>query len=680
MIERYNLAYERINEIYEEQIGMMEYQPYFKVVTEFLLTILDAYEGGEFNPLSSVNKDIKELKFLNDKLYGEIVGSEYDKSFLNPDYAVKNLPDKDIAILLCALFAEIRACIGFVYDNNLEALLIRLELFLEVYGTFVAAAEEKLTNEELYKALKEEFYYYVSDYSDIETDRRIKMQTCDSDSLAVKIIKNADLSDIRYLYAYGEYVTDNEEKTAIYLNGLPEETIDKMSSAFTGGYIQGFKAAGKDLSKKKYVNIRYRLGFERVIKKAVEQFEEIGLKPVIYRAPADIYARSGVNKVGYYGALANPQYEEDHKEDMALVLDGHLVTRRIECLKASYEELKEEALLMAGPACMETFGEVPFEPAECANAIRYSESQRPELLNYRSQAGVITNTYIKREERSFTIIAFPVPAIGKDFEAIFDEVIVINTLDVTEYRDMQQLIINCLDKGKYVHIVGNNGNKTDLCVSLAELKDPEHETIFENCVADVNIPAGEVFTSPKLAGTDGILHVSRVFLNDLEYNDLEITFKNGVVCDYNCAKGKEVIEENLLFHHKTLPLGEFAIGTNTYAYAMCRKFDIADRMPILIAEKMGPHFAIGDTCYSNEEEVRVYNPDGKEIIARENDYSLLRKTDISKAYFNCHTDITIPYDELGLIEVISENGEKTAIIQNGQFCLKGCEKLNEPLK
>ena len=43
----------------------------------------------------------------------------------------------------------------------------------------------------------------------------------------------------------------------------------------------------------------------------------------------------------------------------------------------------------------------------------------------------------------------------------------------------------------------------------------------------------------------------------------------------------------------------------------------------------------------------MYNPDGKEIIARDNEISILRKEDISKAYFGCHTDITIPYDEFG---------------------------------
>lgn len=64
-------------------------------------------------------------------------------------------------------------------------------------------------------------------------------------------------------------------------------------------------------------------------------------------------------------------------------------------------------------------------------------------------------------------------------------------------------------------------------MNLWKLKDPAKETIFENCVADVNIPVGEVFTSPVLEGTNGVLHVTKVFLNGLEYKNLEIIFENG---------------------------------------------------------------------------------------------------------------------------------------------------------
>ena len=307
-------------------------------------------------------------------------------------------------------------------------------------------------------------------------------------------------------------------------------------------------------------------------------------------------------------------------------------------------------------------------------------------MSFDSRQSQLVNTYIPGDERSFTIIAYPVPEIGDKYEEIFDEIIRINTLDAKVYEKVQQTLIDALDQGTCVRILGGNGNCTDLTVQLHSLKDREKETIFENCVADVNIPVGEVFTSPVLEGTNGLLHVSKVYLNELQYQDLKITFANGMIADYSCKnferelENKEYIKEHVLHRQATLPLGEFAIGTNTTAYVAAKKYGIEDKMPILIAEKMGPHFAVGDTCYSWSEDIKVYNPNGKEIIARDNSVSILRKEDVSKAYYHCHTDITIPYEELKRIYVITADGKEISLIENGEFVLPGTEILNEPLK
>ena len=50
----------------------------------------------------------------------------------------------------------------------------------------------------------------------------------------------------------------------------------------------------------------------------------------------------------------------------------------------------------------------------------------------------------------------------------------------------------------------------------------------------------------------------------------------------------------------------------------------------------------------------------------------------AKAYFNCHTDITIPYDELEELAAVKADGERIAIIRDGRFVLPGTEELNEP--
>ena len=578
------------------------------------------------------------------------------------------------------LYTELRGVIPYAFEKKTEYLDILFELFIEVYNQF----EEE--NEPEYEHVRQTIYWYASDYCDVFLADRIKEQIDPEDNFAADLIMNSDFNDVRYLYYYGEYVSENEKRTAMHLNELPLETIQKMADVYTEGYRIGFVNTGKNLSKKATVNIRYTLGFERVIRIAIENFRKMGLKPTIYRAGVSVLTKRQHLKIGYYGGIANKQYEYDHKDDQALILDRQFMERKLEVMRTTYEQYKDLARRHAGPACMETFGEEPFTPVSKSEAVKLNDKQKEISLEYDSKSSQIVNSYIPGDERSFTIVAYPVPEIGDQYEEIFDEIIKINTLDAKVYEKVQQTIIDALDQGTSVHILGNNGNHTDLRVQLYKLKDPKKETIFENCVADVNIPVGEVFTSPVLEGTNGVLHVSQVYLNELLYKDLEVTFSNGMVADYSCKnfehelENKEYFLDNVLYRHPTLPLGEFAIGTNTTAYVATKKYNIADKMPILIAEKMGPHFAVGDTCYSWAEDIKVYNPNGKEIVARDNSVSIQRKEDVSAAYFHCHTDITIPYEELKSITVECADGKEIEIIRDGIFVLPGTEILNEPLK
>ena len=64
-----------------------------------------------------------------------------------------------------------------------------------------------------------------------------------------------------------------------------------MADVYTEGYRIGFINTGKDLSKKSVVNIRYSLGFEKVIRAAIQNFREMGLKPVIYRAASSVVTK-----------------------------------------------------------------------------------------------------------------------------------------------------------------------------------------------------------------------------------------------------------------------------------------------------------------------------------------------------------------------------------------------------
>ena len=674
---RYELAIERIENIKGENTVSEKYRDYFRTLADFALLVdklKEKIENGEYYKFS-----IEELECWNTHLYDDVLGEHYKTSYANPTFATEKF-GIEYGRLLSFLYTELRGVIPYAFEKKTEYLDILFELFIEVYNQF----EEE--NEPEYEHVRQTIYWYASDYCDVFLADRIKEQIDPENNFAADLIMNSDFNDVRYLYYYGEYVSENEKRTAMHLNELPLETIQKMADVYTEGYRIGFVNTGKNLSKKATVNIRYTLGFERVIRIAIENFRKMGLKPTIYRAGVSVLTKRQHLKIGYYGGIANKQYEYDHKDDQALILDRQFMERKLEVMRTTYEQYKDLARRHAGPACMETFGEEPFTPVSKSEAVKLNDKQKEISLEYDSKSSQIVNSYIPGDERSFTIVAYPVPEIGDQYEEIFDEIIKINTLDAKVYEKVQQTIIDALDQGTSVHILGNNGNHTDLRVQLYKLKDPKKETIFENCVADVNIPVGEVFTSPVLEGTNGVLHVSQVYLNELLYKDLEVTFSNGMVADYSCKnfehelENKEYFLDNVLYRHPTLPLGEFAIGTNTTAYVAAKKYNIADKMPILIAEKMGPHFAVGDTCYSWAEDIKVYNPNGKEIVARDNSVSIQRKEDVSAAYFHCHTDITIPYEELKSITVECADGKEIEIIRDGIFVLPGTEILNEPLK
>ena len=681
--ERLELSLDRIRSIKEED-ARLPYGLYFKRTAGFLGMIrelLTARGIGEKElPESWEKLSLEELSDWNHRLYEDILPENYGESFANPDYAADCL-GKEFGPLLSFLYTELRGCIVYAFEMRLEYIAILCETFLEVYNLFTQAwEEENETPRE--QAVRDALYWYVSDYVDLHLPWRIREGLDPALSFAADIIMDSDLTDLRYLYQYGEYVSDSERRLAAFMASLPEETIEKMAHTYTEGYRRGFEVMGRDLSKKKTVVVEYQLGFECMIRRAVEQFRSLGLEPVCYRAAVESLNRRSNGKRGYYGTSANRQYDYDHRYDSALYMGNAFKERKLSILKTAYEEYKDLAAMCAGPAVVETFGEEEFEPVNKKTVFSLNDHQQELTLSYATASRQIVNQYMPGDETSFTIIAFPRPEIGPDFEEIFKETIRINTLDYDTYQKIQQTLIDALDQAEYVRITGQEGNETDLTVHLHTLNDPSRETNFENCVSDVNIPLGEVFTSPVLEGTKGLLHVKEVYVREYLFKDLRLEFEDGRVTEFSCRNfdsGKELVKQVILNGHSWLPLGEFAIGTNTAAYAMAKKYNIGSKLPILIAEKTGPHFAVGDTCYSFAEDSPMYNSDGKEVIARDNEISLLRKEDMSRAYFSCHTDITIPYNELGDITAVKADGSEILLIQAGQFVLPGTEELNRAL-
>ena len=80
--------------------------------------------------------------------------------------------------------------------------------------------------------------------------------------------------------------------------------------------------------------------------------------------------------------------------------------------RSVWEKLKVQAPAYGGPAVIDIFGTKPFSPEQKDSCVKFTEKQQKLSVYQRSESSQLINKYIRGEERSFTIIAYPVPSIG----------------------------------------------------------------------------------------------------------------------------------------------------------------------------------------------------------------------------------------------------------------------------
>lgn len=614
----------------------------------FTFTILNELKG---------NANPERVKELNEEAHAPLLEAAYEKGLANPARAVEIFGEE-----LGKFVSVFNYKILHLFSNVFRGKSLVIEQMTDHW------LEARFAGQDGFTALMKERW------SEIRLDLAESMyrQAYDpASSFYTDIAIAATPDDLSYLYRYGVRITENNFKTASFINSLPEEEIELIVDTMVEAYIEGFKESGMDYTIKNSLALGMSAGYERIVPGLIEGFGKYGLKMFVRIVR---------------GTKLNRQAAYDHRFDYALSISEETVEKRLVMAKEVFEGMADVFGKLSGAAYLEVFGEPPFSPVLKPEACKADEKTSG-LYNKQMQGlRAAINEYMPGDETSFEIVAFPSPEIQGDFEEIFKDTVRLNTLSNKTYRPVQQAIIDAMDGAEYAHVLGKGSNETDLKVALCPITDPEKQTIFENCLASVNIPLGEVFTSPVLKGTNGLLHVEESFLRGLKYENIRLEFEDGYVSNWSCnnfddpQRGKDYITENLFFPHKTLPMGEFAIGTNTVVYAMALKHKIMGLLPILILEKMGPHFAVGDTCYTWSEDSQKPSPiTGKTMIAVDNEKTIQRKKDPSLAYTNKHTDVTLPYSSLDSISVVHPGGREVFIIKGGRFILPGTEMLNDAI-
>lgn len=564
--------------------------------------------------------------------------------------------------LLAWFASSLRAAVGYAFDGRRP----RFGVLIDHFCATVEAADQGRAP---FAALRDAATALVREPDDAERVTALRMSFDPSFGLALAIARTAaEPGDARLLYRHGRRITEHELVLFRHLQGLDAARIGRIADQVVRCFLNGYRNRNRTLGERNAVGIRAHIGQERLIAAVADRFAAEGLSACVEDPES---------------TAVNRQVAFDHRFDSAFWFDETVARRGEEGQERAMAACAPFLSRYAGFAYLFKFGEADFRPARKPEATRLSAAQEALFKAHQRRVMEIKERYIAERDISFTAISFPTPEIGPDFAAIFERMIGINTLDTDRWEAVQAHLVDALDGAEAVEVTGTGGNTTAMRVALRKLSDPAKETAFVNCGADINIPVGEVFTSPVLAGTSGRLHLKDTWLARTRYRDLWFEFRDGMIADYGCAnfpdpaEGRRHVYEHLLMPHDTLPLGEFAIGTNTFAYVMAREFGILDRLTELVIEKMGPHFAIGDTCFLLNEDVPTFDRrTGKRMVAVDNEKSACRATDFASAYTFKHTDITIPYEEIGSIVAVRQGGARIEILRDGRFTLPGTEPFN----
>lgn len=379
--ERYDLTIERIKRIQTEETVAQEYRDFFQKTAKFILEI------------DAVWKRHCLQKEENQILYQDILGEHYENSYANPSYAVMQMGE-EIGKLLSFLYTEIRGEIVYVYENKLGYLTICNELFIEIYNCF----EQEEVN---YRALRDSIYWYVSDYSDVFVTDYIVEMLGKTPTFIKDIIMKSDLSDLQYLYKYGEYISDREWNRAQEQNALSQEEIDGRAKKYVETYLQKMRQEN-ELGQRKIIRIQYPIGYERMTRSFILALEQSGFYVTIPRKPVGIWKNLTSSLVKYqpkiWGGCANLQYEQDHCLDEGIILNKKMVERRLEVIKNSLEQVKDAAgnyvgvLILDFETKKDDFREFTIEMNP--SSIRYNEKQEKLLELFESKVYELEEKYI----------------------------------------------------------------------------------------------------------------------------------------------------------------------------------------------------------------------------------------------------------------------------------------------
>lgn len=168
-----------------------------------------------------------------------------------------------------------------------------------------------------------------------------------------------------------------------------------------------------------------------------------------------------------------------------------------------------------------------------------------------------------KKELRWVVVPFPSNAVAQEadmdlfsYTEFVEKALYLDKEDpIQEWKNLheeQEKIVELLNQKETFQILGED---TDLILSTKGRN-------WVNCSGQVNLPDGEVFTSPIEDSVNG--HIRFTYPGIYAGREIEnifLEFKNGVVINATADKGQELLDELLKIENASI-MGEFAIGTN----------------------------------------------------------------------------------------------------------------------
>ena len=233
-------------------------------------------------------------------------------------------------------------------------------------------------------------------------------------------------------------------------------------------------------------------------------------------------------------------------------------------------------------------------------------------------------------------------ALGEDPIADWDAHVERNNA----YRDK-------LNDARFTELHFTSGLGTDLTIGMPEgylfAGSQEHGPNGEKFIA--NMPSEEIFSAPHRDKVNGTVVASKpLFYNNVLVEGLRFTFKDGVVTDFSCDHGTEIIQGLLDTDEGSRRLGELALVPHDSAISMTGKLFYS----VLYDENAACHLALGESYPMSIEGGLQMSQE--ELLSHGMNYSLE------------HVDFMFGCDTLDIVGTTA-TGETIQVFKNGTWAL-----------